>query len=540
MELDRTPGKTSALSRRRVLIWGGVAAVGGAVLAACGQAPSPTAAPAKPTEAPKPAATTAPAKPAEPTKPAAAAPTTAPGAAATKPAEPTKPAAAAGTPTGPTPTAAPVVAPGTIPMAKSSAKVTNKFQFIQFQDFHPDHNNFIRQQLEEWGKFNGWTMDITYAAGFQGGSDLNQKLVASVQSGTQPDILFHDVGVRQMVFLDILEDVTKLADEIQQKQGATHNGFKRASNFDNKWWGVPFYTRAGGFYFRNDVFKEASVNPSSVIANYSALRDAALKVSDPDKKRWGWGLTANRSGDGESLVQNLIHAHGGRLQDEAGQIVKLNSPETAAGLEWLKETYTDPKWAKMLPPGVNAWNDISNNEAFLAGTIMITQNAGTMLAKAYFDKVPFAKDILASQNPKSNDGTLAQSAGGAKFHIIKGTKNREAAEDTIRFMLGKEFQQVLWKTSTAYALPAFASGWDDPLIKEVPNSMAFKPVVDNDKWWGLATPGPITEAVDATAISNVYTDMMGEILKGKSVKDALTEGTARVVKIYKDFGYKGA
>jgi hypothetical protein len=34
--------------------------------------------------------------------------------------------------------------------------------------------------------------------------------------------------------------------------------------------------------------------------------------------------------------------------------------------------------------------------------------------------------------------------------------------------------------------------------------------------------------------------MMGEILKGKSVKDALTEGTARVVKIYKDFGFKGA
>ena len=34
--------------------------------------------------------------------------------------------------------------------------------------------------------------------------------------------------------------------------------------------------------------------------------------------------------------------------------------------------------------------------------------------------------------------------------------------------------------------------------------------------------------------------MMGEILKGKSVKDAwLTEGTARVVKIYKDFGFKG-
>jgi multiple sugar transport system substrate-binding protein len=533
MGFDTTPGKTSALSRRRVLIWGGMAAVGGAVLAACGGAASPTAAPAKPTEAPKPAATTAPAKPAEPTKPAAAA-TTAPGAAATKP------AAAAGTPTGPTPTAAPVVAPGTIPMTKSNAKVTGKLQVIQNQDFHPDHNNFVRQQLEEWGKFNGWTMDITYTAGFTGGGDLNQKLVAQVQSGTQADLLFHDTGVRQMVFLDVIEDVTKLTEEIQQKQGPTHNGMKRGIFFDNKYWGVPFYTRAGGYYFREDVLKENGLNAQQIAESYNALRDAALKVSDPDKKRWGWGMTVNRSGDGESMVQGVIHAYGGRLQDESGQIVKLNSPETAAGLEWLKETYTDPKWAKMLPPGVNAWNDISNNEAFLAGTIMITQNAGTMLAKAYFDKVPHANTIYASEWVKSQDGTRAASGGGNRFHIIKGAKNREAAEDTIRFMLGKEFQQTLWKISTAYALPAYESGWADPIVKENANSMRYKTAVDNDKWWGLATPGPITEAVDATAISNVYTDMMGEILKGKSVKDALTEGAARVVKLYKDFGYKGA
>ena len=52
--------------------------------------------------------------------------------------------------------------------------------------------------------------------------------------------------------------------------------------------------------------------------------------------------------------------------------------------------------SQMLPPGVNAWNDISNNEAFLAGTLGITQNAGTMLAKAYFDKVPHAESIFST------------------------------------------------------------------------------------------------------------------------------------------------
>src|SRR5262245_30575939 len=103
------------LTRRSLLK--GALATAGVLLAACAPAapPTNTPAPAKPTEAPKPAAaepTTPPAAPAAPPAPAAA-PTTTPAAAATtaptaaaKPAEPTKPAAA--------PAAAPAaVKPGT-------------------------------------------------------------------------------------------------------------------------------------------------------------------------------------------------------------------------------------------------------------------------------------------------------------------------------------------------------------------------------------------------------------------------------------------
>ena len=105
-------------------------------------------------------------------------------------------------------------------------------------------------------------------------------------------------------------------------------------------------------------------------------------------------MTVNRSGDGNSMVQNVIFRHGGHLQDETGQKVTFNSPETIAGLEWLKETYTAEEYAPMLPPGVLSWIDTSNNEAFLAGQIAITQNAGTMYAKAELDQVPFAEQIV--------------------------------------------------------------------------------------------------------------------------------------------------
>jgi multiple sugar transport system substrate-binding protein len=385
-------------------------------------------------------------------------------------------------------------------------------------------------------------MDISYIAGFQGGSDLNQKLTAMVQAGTPPDIMDHNVSHHQQVFLGVLEDVTPFVQEMETANGKTVVGIRMGAQIDGKWYGVPYYTRHGGYYMRTDWFKEAGVDVDKGTETYDLLRETALKISDPDKKRWGWGMTVNRSGDGESMVQNLIHAFGGRTQDKAGQLVTLNSPETIKGLEWLKETYTDPKWAKMLPPGVNAWNDISNNEAFLAGTLGITQNAGTMLAKAYFDKVPHAEAIGYVQTPKSlnGQGPRLESGGGETLRLIKGTKNKDAAFDTMRFWLSTPVQQTIWKISTSYALPAYANGWKDPLISSRPISAKFEAVVNNEDWWGLATPGPIGAAVDAVAASNMFTDTMGEILKGKPVPQAVKEMHDRAVKIFKEFGLKGA
>ena len=49
------------------------------------------------------------------------------------------------------------------------------------------------------------------------------------------------------------------------------------------------------------------------------------------------------------------------MVDESGKVV-INSPETIAGLRYAREMY------QTLIPGTEAWLDINNNRAFLAGT----------------------------------------------------------------------------------------------------------------------------------------------------------------------------
>ena len=538
-------------SRRQFLRRVGLAGAGLAalpILAACGGTATATTAPASSA----PAASAGGAASARPSTAASTAASSAPassaaGASAAGSARPS--AAAGGASAAPAGSAAASGAPPTptviagIPRAKSTATITGgKYQFIQNQDFHPDHNAFLRTEITEFAKQQGWTLDISYAAGFTGTGDLLTALSAAVQAGTPPDAFFHDIGVRQYQFQGVLEDTDALTKEAIAKYGETYPGYRESTFIEEKWWGVPFHGRAGGQYIREDWFKEAGLDPVKDTETYDKLRDAAMKISDPAKQRWGWGLTVNRSGDGTTNVQQPLMRFGSQLQDQTGELVTFNSPETIAGYTWLKDTYGSETYAKMRPAGLLSWTDTSNNEAFIAGTIGITDNAGTMYAKAQFDKVAHKDQILYIQRPKRNsDMKYLDSMAGARLHMIKGSKNTAASADLFRHLISDPVVKQLLVTSPAYVLPAYRNLFKDPLVQSDKNAKAAEAIAyPGDYFPGLRSPGPASAAVDAIGGGTYYTDAMAEILQGKPIADVVKDYHNRFVQIFRDFGKKGA
>lgn len=542
--MQHTPWSRRQFLRRVGLAGAGLAAL--PILAACGGTATATTAPAPSTAPASTAAGASAAASARPSAAASAAASSAPAssaaASAAGSARPSGAASAAGSAAASAAPPTPTVISG-IPRAKSTATITGgKYSFIQNQDFHPDHNAFLRTEITEFCKVQGWTLDISYAAGFTGTGDLLTALNAAVQAGTPPDAFFHDIGVRQYQFQGVLEDTDALTKEAIQKYGATYPGYEDTTLFDDKWWGLPFYGRAGGAYIRADWFKEAGLDPKADTATYDKMRDAAMKISDPAKQRWGWGMTVNRSGDGTTNVQQPLLRFGSKLQDQAGELITFNSPETIAGFNWLKETYNDAKWEKMRPAGLLSWTDTSNNEAFLAGTIGITDNAGTMYAKAVFDKVPHAKDILFVPRPARNsDNKYLDSLAGARLHMIKGSKNKAASADLFRHLISDPIMKQLLVTSPAYVLPPYKNLWTDPLVQNDANAKAAEPLAyPTDRFTGLRWPGPSSAAIDAIGGGTYYTDAMAEIIQGKAVADVVKDYTARFVQIFRDFNKKGA
>jgi multiple sugar transport system substrate-binding protein len=467
-------------------------------------------------------------------------------------------------PAPPSPTAAPAAPPTSPPAAAKpttgapaapgfpKVRINGKFTVVQSRDFHPDHNAFIERTIKEFAQAQDYPLDHSYIEAYAGSGDVVQKLTAAVQAGDAPDVLIHTLRASQLHFLDIIEDVDALEMDIEKQHGRPAPTFEKTQRLDGKWWAIPHFSRAGGYWVRQNAFKEAGLDPSKDLVDFEKARDAALKISKPDKEFWGWGLTANRSGDGDTTVRDAVSMRGGQITDQSGQVVVLNTEPyrtyAIAGLTFLKEIYTDPKYAQMLPPGVGAWTDPSNNEAWLAGKIGLTSNAGTVFAKAVVDKNPVADDTFLILQPKgTGPGARGLMGAGAamNFFIMKGARNREAAEQLIRHLTTPAIYKEMFKISTGYVYPAREWGWSEPEITESPYARHVTDTwrtisTDPSGWTGWADwPGPPSPQADSLENSNFWTDMFGEVLGGKSPADAVKSAHDRAVRAFKEFGARG-
>ncbi len=440
------------------------------------------------------------------------------------------------------------IAPGVAGVAQAGvsamAKVSGKLQVVTMVDWHPEHNVFLKKTINEWANANGIgsSLDLSDVAGFLGSSDIYQKLQAQKAANQPVDIIMRDLSARKLNFFDLTRDVSTQVKALEIKYGAVNTG-SRASHFvEGKWIGVPYYDRSGAYWVREDKFAESGFSiEAGSFDTWDKVRDACLEVSRPAENFYGWGMTTNRSGDGESLVQTVMQQFGGALADETGELVTLYSPETIDGMQWLADCYLDRKYQNMVPPGVNAWNDLGNNEAYLAGVIGFTSNAGTIFAKAKYDGNPVGDVTMLVPVPMGPLGIRLQGSALHYHYYMKGSQNFEAAAMLSEFLLTEEQQKAILNISFGYVVPAWAKYWDHPDVTRNRIAMAFKKVAMNEPpFQGIAWRGPLSEASEAVSDSNVMTDLMGEVLGGKRVDLAVRDAHLRAIQIYKDFGKKGA
>jgi multiple sugar transport system substrate-binding protein len=536
---DRT-AREAKLTRRGFL--GGVAgSAAAAILAACGGSSSPTATPA-PKAASTTAATTASGATTTTATQAVTSGSAASGTAAATSA-PTAGSAVAGTRVT---TGSAVAASG--PVGTLAPPAPDKFKgqtltMLSRQEYFMGEQTAFDVELQAWSKSTGASIDNTHINQDQG--DFAPRQDAAVKGGSVQDMCYCTGLVSQWQQLGDITDVSDVVAEIQQAYGPVEDYLKSSLFIDGKWWGIPYYSNVTATFLRKDWLDAKGIKVADV-KTFENARDIALEISDPAKNQFGWGITWNRSGDGNYLITSVLNSYGGAVYSDDGAKVVFNSPETVAAISFLADLYTNAKYRNMLPPGVNGWTDPSNNQAWLAGIIGFTQNAYTLYAQSKADKNP-VYDKTAVIPGLIGPGTeqVIPNPGYGTFVIFKGAKNPELAKATAKYMIGETVLLDVAKQANGIVMPAYKKQWDaDPFWTQGdPSFAALRTLIEGPlpitSKAGYHFPQAPSGAGNAVSSQYVLPDMMGDIvLKGTKVTDAVKTANDRMVQIFNQFGNK--
>jgi multiple sugar transport system substrate-binding protein len=343
-------------------------------------------------------------------------------------------------------------------------------------------------------------------------------------TGAGPDIVC-GFGPDPHLYADKLIELTDVADYLGQKYGGW---FDLPSLFGRKWktntWiGLPLGGSAGPCNYRISWVKEAGFDKiPNDLDQFLTLCRNLKKIGHP----CGFALS-HAPGDAPGYANWLLWSHGAKLANEDGSLA-LDSKETRAAIDYARAMQ------ETMVSGTMSWNGASNNQAFAAGNIGLTQNGVSIYyaAKNTPSQAAIAADMDHSEMPYGAAKAAPASCLVMNAMVFKHTKYPNAAKDYLRFMMeAPQFDP--WLTGSlgywCQPLKAYAESdvWkSDPKIAVFRNAMAT-PFHD-----GYA--GPINQASGSVANDWVLVDMFARVVTGESsAEDSVRQAVRSAARYYK-------
>lgn len=192
--------------------------------------------------------------------------------------------------------------------------------------------------------------------------DIQPKASVAANTGQGPDLVWPLYSVPHLFPAKCL-DVTDVAEYLGNKYGGWVPAAAAYGKSGGKWIAIPVAFNGGYMNYRIKAMNDAGFKtfPADT-ASFLELCKALKAKNTPA----GFAL-GHATGDANGWLHWVLWSHGGYLVDANDKVI-INSPETAKALEYCKAL------SETFIPGVASWNDSSNNKAFLAGELYVTEN----------------------------------------------------------------------------------------------------------------------------------------------------------------------
>ncbi|HMN29334.1 MAG TPA: substrate-binding domain-containing protein, partial [Caldilineaceae bacterium] len=194
-------------------------------------------------------------------------------------------------------TTAGVLLVGCVPAAPTGAggaeapAQAKSLKFWMWNTFAPEADEVMQQKLNDWGKANNVTIEISRDAD----NTMADKIMPAIEAGTLPDAMFVGGGeALRMTDAPALESLTDHFPEI----GDTHAGWQpRLDTYvtrDGVVSFLPYSIDTPMVQFRQDILEQAGLTVPEGQWTWDQTRDLALQASqyteEQGKKLVGWGF----------------------------------------------------------------------------------------------------------------------------------------------------------------------------------------------------------------------------------------------------------
>ncbi len=416
-------------------------------------------------------------------------------------------------------TATGVAVAGGIPAMVAAQKAPTfpkgtKLSILEWVSFVPASDVEFKRLASEFGKAAG--VDVT--VDLINMNDLNPRIASAIETKAGPDIIMM-MSNWPHLYADGLADVDDLADEIASRDGAFYEHNKKVSVVGNRWKAVPLCSVPSTWAYREDWFKEAGAAKfPETWDDWRKVGIALKKKNQPMGQAFGHSL-----GDPNNWAYSVTWGFGGSEIDQSGKVV-INSKET---LEAVK--FTVGVWKDCLDEGGLAWDDSSNNRAYLAGTISATINGASIyfVAKRQFPDI--AKVTAHAQMPKGPGGRF-YNIGGQGRAIMKYSKNQQVAKEFIRWFMDRPQYDKWMAANDGYTVGPTPYWEKHPLWERDPKLIPFREASKFGRWPGY--PGQPSRKASEALVKYILVDMYAQAIKGMKPEDAVKWAEVELKKAY--------
>ncbi|EIA19646.1 hypothetical protein KKC_11271 [Listeria fleischmannii subsp. coloradonensis] len=283
-------------------------------------------------------------------------------------------------------------------------------------------------------------------------ANAHDKLLTAVASKSGPDVLqMGTTWMPEFVEAGAIQDISK---EVKASDNMNPDKFfpgsVKTTEFNGKYYGVPWYAETRVLFYRTDLLKQVGYNEPP--KTWDELSDAALKLSKRGKDMYGLNVDANE----QTLGFMFGRQNGSELIADDNTKPVFNQKEFVDTVKYL-DSFIKNGSAPKTDLGMDAAQTFGGDgivPMFISGPWMVNTVKTT---------IPDIEGKWATAVLPKKENNIS-SLGGANLTVFKYSKKQKQAIQFMEFMSKPEVQ-LKWLKDTN-SMPASKAAWEDKTLKE--------------------------------------------------------------------------